>query len=191
MKKIVVIDGHPDPDPARFGHVLAAAYATSAKDAGHEVRTIEIASAGIEVLRSGKDWEKGEVPAAVKDAQATIVWADHVVILFPLWLGAMPGLLKGFFEQVFRPGFAIGTGKRALSGGLLKGKSARVAVTMGMPGFFYRLFFFSHSVSSLRRNILYFVGIKPVRQTLIGTVENPASRARGLEAMRRLGRDAK
>lgn len=191
MKKIVVIDGHPDPDPVRFGHALAAAYAAAAKDEGHEVRTIEVANAGIDVLRSGKDWESGEVPAPVKDAQATIAWADHLVILFPLWLGAMPGLLKGFFEQVFRPGFAIGKGKRTLSPGLLTGKSARVVVTMGMPGFFYRLFFLSHSVSSLRRNILHFVGIKPVRETLIGTVENPASRTRGLETIRRLGREAK
>ncbi len=191
MKKIAIIDGHPDPDSARFVHALAAAYESAAKEAGHEVRTIEVANAGIEVLRSGKDWEKDEVPAPVKSAQATIAWADHVVILFPLWLGAMPGLLKGFFEQVFRPGFAVGKGKRTLSGGLLTGKSARVVVTMGMPGFFYRLFFFSHSVSSLRRNILYFAGVKPVRQTLIGTVENPASRARGLEHMRRLGREAK
>lgn len=191
MKKIVVIDGHPDPDSARFVHALAEAYMAAAKDAGHEVRNIEVANAGIDVLRSGKDWDKDDVPAPVRDAQEAIAWADHVVVLFPLWLGAMPGLLKGFFEQVLRPGFAIAKGKRTLSPGLLAGKSARVVVTMGMPGFFYRLFFFSHSVRSLRRNILYFVGIKPVRETLIGTVENPASRARGLETMRRLGREAR
>jgi putative NADPH-quinone reductase len=187
MRKIVIIDGHPDPDAARFVHALSKTYADCARETGHEVRLIEVATAGLDVLRSGKDWEKGETPAAVKQAQETIAWADHVVILFPLWLGAMPALLKGFFEQVFRPGFAIGTGKRTLSPGLLKGKSARVIVTMGMPGFFYRLFFFSHSVSSLRRNILYFVGIKPVRETLIGTVDNAAARERGLKVVRRLG----
>lgn len=191
MKKIVIIDGHPDPDPERFVHALAAAYAASAREAGHEVRTIEIANAGIDVLRSGKDWEKGETPSEVKQAQEAFAWADHVVILFPLWLGAMPGLLKGFFEQVFRPGFAISHGNRTLSPGLLKGKSARVVVTMGMPAFFYRLFFFSHSVSSLRRNILYFVGIKPVRSTLIGPVDKKAARENGLAAMRRLGREAR
>lgn len=190
MTKIAVIDGHPDSDPARFVHALAATYAASAREAGHEVRVIEVANAGIDVLRSGKDWEQTAAPQEVKAAQENIVWAEHIVILFPLWLGAMPGLLKGFFEQVFRPGFAVGTGKRTLAGGLLKGKSARVVVTMGMPGFFYRLFFFSHSVRSLRRNILYFVGIKPVRETFIGPVENAASRKRGLETMRGLGRTA-
>lgn len=190
MTKIVIIDGHPDPDPARFVHALAATYAASAREAGHEVRMIEVANARIDVLRSSKDWETADTTPEVKEAQETVAWAEHMVILFPLWLGAMPGLLKGFFEQVFRPGFAVGTGKRTLSGGLLKGKSARVVVTMGMPGFFYRLFFFSHSVRSLRRNILYFVGIKPVRETLIGPVENPAARERGLATMRRLGKNA-
>ena len=33
---------------------------------------------------------------------------EHLVIVFPLWLGDMPAVLKGFFEQVLRPGFAIG-----------------------------------------------------------------------------------
>lgn len=190
MRKIVIIDGHPDLDPARFVHALAAAYAAAAREAGHEVRVIEVANAGIDVLRSGKDWDKAETSPQVKEAQQTIAWAEHVVILFPLWLGAMPGLLKGFFEQVFRPGFAVGAGKRTLSGGLLKGKSARVVVTMGMPGFFYRLFFFSHSLRSLRRNILHFVGIRPVRETLVGPVENPAVRQRSLETLRKLGRSA-
>lgn len=191
MRKIAIIDGHPDSDPGRFIHALSSAYADAAREAGHEVRVIETAKTGIDVLRSSKEWEKSEPSAEVKAAQETFVWADHVVILFPLWLGALPALLKGFFEQVFRPGFAIGAGKRTLSPGLLKGKSGRVVVTMGMPGLFYRLFFFAHSLSSLRRNILYFVGIKPVRETVIGTVENPASRTRALELMRRLGRDAK
>ncbi|HRF08628.1 MAG TPA: NAD(P)H-dependent oxidoreductase [Xanthobacteraceae bacterium] len=190
MGKIVIIDGHPDPDPARFVHALAEAYAASARDAGHEVRIIGVAAAGIDVLRSSKNWEQSGVTPEVKEAQETIAWAEHIAILFPLWLGAMPGLLKGFFEQVFRPGFAVGSGKRTLSGGLLKGKSARVVVTMGMPGFFYRLFFFSHSVRSLRRNILYFAGVKPVRETLIGPVENPATRESGLKAMRKLGKNA-
>lgn len=191
MKKILVLDGHPDPDPSRFVHALAGAYESAARGAGHEVHRLDVASAGIDVLRSGKDWGKGKTPAEVKRAQEEIAGADHIVILFPLWLGAMPGLLKGFFEQVLRPGFAIAEGKRTLSPGLLKGKSARVVVTMGMPGFFYRLFFFAHSLRSLRRNILYFVGIKPVRETLIGSVENAATRERALGTMRRLGREAR
>lgn len=187
MTKILIVDGHPDPDRGRFVHALVQAYVQAAQEAGHEVKTIDVATAGIGVLHSGREWETETVSPEVKQAQDLISWAGHIVIVFPLWLGSMPALLKGFFERVLRPGFAIGKGKRALSSGLLKGKSARVVVTMGMPAFFYRLFFFTHSVSSLRRNLLYFVGIKPVRQTLIGSIENASSRERGLALMRKLG----
>lgn len=40
-------------------------------------------------------------------AQDGIGWAEHIVFFFPLWLGDMPASLKGFLEQVARPGFAI------------------------------------------------------------------------------------
>ncbi len=43
---------------------------------------------------------------------------------------------------------------------------------MGMPAFVYRFFFFSHSLRSLKRNILNLVGIKKIKCTLIGSVEN-------------------
>ena len=55
--------------------------------------------------------------------------------------------------------------------GRLKGRTARLIVTMGMPAFVYRGFYLSHSLEALRRNILGFVGIGPTRTTLIGNIE--------------------
>ena len=46
------------------------------------------------------------------------------------------------------------------------GDRSRIIVTMGMPALFYRWFFRAHSLKSLERNILKFVGIRPVRTTL-------------------------
>jgi putative NADPH-quinone reductase len=54
---------------------------------------------------------------------------------------------------------------------LLAGRSARIVVTMGMPALFYSAYYRAHSVKSLKRNILEFCGIAPVRTTLIGMVE--------------------
>src|SRR3546814_10287671 len=76
-------------------------------------------------------------------------WADHLVILYPLWLGDVPALLKGFLEQILRPGFAIDEGSTGMSAKLLTGRSARIIVTMGMPAPIYRLFFRAHSLKSL------------------------------------------
>jgi putative NADPH-quinone reductase len=92
---------------------------------------------------------------------------------FPLWLGGMPALLKGFLEQVARPGFALSMPKDGgMAAKLLTGRSARIVVTMGMPTLIYRWYFRAHSVKALERNILGFVGIAPIHETLIGMVES-------------------
>jgi putative NADPH-quinone reductase len=124
-------------------------------------------------------------------AQRRVAAADHIVIIFPLWLGDMPALLKAFLEQLLRPGFAYeGSTEKGLPKKLLKGKSARIIITMGMPSAFYRLYYRAHSLKNLKRNILAFCGISPVRDTLIGQVEakDPALRKRWLKKMEELGR---
>jgi putative NADPH-quinone reductase len=102
----------------------------------------------------------------------------------------MPALLKGFFEQTLRPGFAIGKAEPGRLGTrLLKGRSARIVVTMGMPAFFYKIYYRAHSLKSLKRNVLEFCGVSPVRSTLIGTVEGDADwRAGWLSKLAVLGR---
>jgi putative NADPH-quinone reductase len=177
--RIALLQGHPDPRGGHFGHALAAAYAEAAADAQHEVKTIELARIEFPLLRSAEDW-KSAPPASIREAQDAIAWAEHLVIFFPLWLGDMPALLKGFIEQALRPGFAIGAAAAGrLPKKLLKGRSARIVVTMGMPAFFYSVYYRGHSVKSLRRNVLEFCGFSPVRTSLVGTVEG-ASRGREL-----------
>lgn len=187
--KILLIQGHPDPRGGHFGHALADAYAQAAKDMGHDVRSIEVARLEVPLLRHAGEWEEGAPAPAVRQAQEDIAWAEHLVIVFPLWLGDMPALLKAFFEQVLRPGFAIG---KAAPGRmwtkLLKGRSARIIVTMGMPAFFYRIYYRAHSVKSLKRNILEFCGVSPVRASLIGTIDAEGSRELWLAKIQALGR---
>ncbi len=133
-RRILVLDGHPDPRGEHFVHGLATAYRESAVSAGHAVRTIVIASLDFPLLRSPDEFQKGRPPASILAAQADIEWANHIAIFYPLWLGSMPALTKGFFEQALRPGFAFGPAKgRGLPQQKLKGRSARVVVTMGMP----------------------------------------------------------
>jgi putative NADPH-quinone reductase len=134
------------------------------------------------------------LPEGLQQAQQDIAWAEHLVLFFPLWLGDMPALLKGFLEQVARPGFAFAAdeGRTAFTRKGLTGRSARVVVTMGMPALVYRWYFRAHSVKSLERNILGFVGIAPVHETLIGGVGQlaPDAAEKAFERLRRLGREA-
>jgi putative NADPH-quinone reductase len=170
--RIALIQGHPDPAGGHFGHALADAYERAATGAGHEVRVIDVARLELPLLRNAREWESKPASGSIEQAQRTIAWAEHLVIVFPLWLGDMPAVLKGFFEQVLRPGFAIGkAGAGRMPKKLLAGKSARVVVTMGMPALFYRVYYRAHSLKSLKRNILEFCGVSPVRTTVIGMVE--------------------
>ena len=191
MKRILVIQGHPDPKSGHFVQALATAYEGGARNAGHEVTRIDVARLDFPLLRSAAEWQFREPPRDIREAQAALKAAEHVVILFPLWLGDMPAALKGFLEQLLRPGVAISRKARnPLAAGLLKGRAAQIVVTMGMPGFFYRLFYGAHSLKSLKRN-LEFCGLKPVRTTIIGMVERQrAARERWLSRLFKLGRKA-
>jgi putative NADPH-quinone reductase len=175
LKRIALIQGHPDPAGRHFGDALAGAYEEGAREAGHEVKVIHVARLDFPLLRSAAEWECKPAADSILEAQRTLAWAEHLVLFFPLWLGDMPALLKGFFEQVLRPGFAIGKAEPGRLGRkLLKGRSARIVVTMGMPAVFYKVYYRAHSVKSLKRNVLEFCGVAPVRTTLIGTVEGDA-----------------
>lgn len=189
-RRLVILDGHPDPDSARFIHALADRYEEAARASGHMVRRIDVAKLNFPIVRERSDWEGDDLPADVRLAQDTIVWGQHLLILYPLWLGDMPALLKAFLEQVMRPGFAFASTTGGFPKKLLKGRTARLVVTMGMPALFYRAFYGAHSVKSFERNILRFVGIRPVEHLLIGNVEGDAAdRAAWLDKLSILGKD--
>ena len=188
-RRIAIIQGHPDASQPHYCHALAAAYENAAKAAGHEVRRLDVAGMDLTPLRSKAEWESEQMTEAVRNAQVVVQWAEHLVIFYPLWLGSMPALLKAFFEQVFRPGFAVNRDQSEHWKKRLSGRSARIVVTMGMPALVFRAYFLSHSLTALERNILGFCGIGPVRAALVGMVEASSSDARQkwLAKMGRLG----
>ena len=70
--------------------------------------------------------------------QAKLLWADAVILQFPLWWFSMPAILKGWFERVFAYGFAYGVGRHEgehwgdrYGEGTLLGRRALVSVTIG------------------------------------------------------------
>jgi putative NADPH-quinone reductase len=192
-RRILIVNGHPDNGARHLLHRFMDAYADGAQAAGHAVRRVDVATLDFPLLRSAADWEHGELPSALKPAQDDITWCNHLVLAFPLWLGDMPAVVKGFLEQVARPGFAFHRDEQHPFGQkALGGRSARIVVTMGMPALLYRWYFRAHSVKSLERNILGFVGIAPVHETLIGLVDRLGDKgvAQWCARLNKLGRQA-
>lgn len=186
-RRILILDGHPDPEPGRYCHALAAAYAQGAAGAGHVIHRVNLAEMDFPVLASRHDWESEMPCPAVLAFQDELAWAEHFVIIYPLWLGETPARLKALFEQAFRPAFAFGGKAAAPGAGRLKGRSIRIIITMGMPALVYRTVFFAHSLRALKRGILALVGFGPIRDTVLGGIETRADRKDLLERVGAMG----
>jgi putative NADPH-quinone reductase len=188
-KRILIIQGHPDGSSSHLCHALSEAYARGARSAGHVVETIDVGQLDFPLLRSKSDWDKGKLPQSLMAPQLAIKNAEHLVFFFPLWLGGMPALLKGFLEQIMRPAVGLFADGETRPGRPLSGRSARIVITMGMPATLYRWYFRAHSLKALKRSILGFVGVAPVRNTLVGAVEtmDAGRRAPWIERLHDLG----
>ena len=192
-QRILIIDGHPDASHSHFVHELAKYYLQGTEEGGHKARLIRVGELNFPLLKSSKEYLSGKTPAAILAAQKSIKWADHLVILYPLWLGTTPALLKGFLEQVVRPGFAFPKRQSMPPKKLLlEGRSARVVVTTGLPGLFGGQVRLAGSYRSVVRDVLQSCGIDPVHTTIFGNVEHmtTAQSDNAFYTMRRLGATA-
>ena len=190
MKTLLILDGHPDPDDSHLCHALAQAYANGAEHAGHRVSLIRVADIDFPILRIPSDFTKKPSPEALGPARDVLLEADHLVLIYPLWLGTLPAYTKAFLEQLlhYDTAFERSPEDRWPKGKML-GKSARIVLTAGMPALAYKFWYGAHSLKSLKRNILGFVGFKPVRSTVFGMVEHAdaAQVDRWLKTMESLG----
>ncbi len=169
MKKILIIQGHPDSES--YCRALANAYKVGAINAGAEVQEIIVSD-----LKFNPNLEFGyrkrtELESDLLVAQEKIKWAEHLVIIYPLWWGGMPALLKGFFDRTFLPGFAFQKRENSVWWDkYLTGKSARIITTMDQPAWYHWLIYGEPAHKALKKMILEFCGIKPVRITSIGPI---------------------
>lgn len=192
MKKIAIINGHPNKDSFNFG--VAEAYRLGAVEAGAEVKEIVIRDLNFNPnLQFGYQKRMELEPDLVK-AWEIIQWADHLVWIHPVWWGGFPALMKGFIDRLFLPGMAYKYRENSVWWDkLLKGKTAHIITTLDQPGWYYRLFFGRPSVNQLRKSILEYCGVKPVKVTYIGIIRNSKEeqRSKWLRKVKELGRKQK
>lgn len=191
-RQILIIAAHPCPaDTGSLGATMASTYAQSATQAGHHTRLLQLDQLVFDpILHEGYKRAQTLEPDLVK-AQAGILWADELVFVFPIWWGGMPALLKGFLDRVLLPGFAFryepeGQGLTPL----LKGKTARLIITMDTPRWIDRWLYGSPVIRQLRYPILRFCGIKLREVSYFSPVikSSSAQRQAWIENVRHLAR---
>ncbi|WP_412461495.1 NAD(P)H-dependent oxidoreductase [Pseudomonas sp. SC11] len=168
-KRILVVLGHPSSDS--FCAALGQTYVQAASEAGHEVRTLDLPALAFDpVLHEGYRQIQPLEPD-LRQAQEQILWAEHLVFVYPIWWGGIPALLKGFFDRVFLPGFAFKYRKdSAFPEQLLKGRTAHLLVTMDTPPWYYRWVYRMPGLHQMRKTTLAFCGIKPTRTLTFGPI---------------------
>ncbi|PRB00475.1 NADPH:quinone reductase [Chryseobacterium sp. MYb7] len=192
MKKIAIINGHPNKDSFNFG--VAEAYRLGAAETGAEVKEIVIRDLNFNPNLQFGYQKRMELEPDLMKAWEIIQWADHLVWVHPVWWGGLPALMKGFIDRLFLPGMAYKYRENSVWWDkLLKGKTAHIMTTLDQPGWYYRLFFGRPSVNQLRKSILEYCGVKPVKLTYIGVIRNSKDeqRTQWLRKVKELGKKLK
>jgi len=174
MKKIYILLGNPNKE-GTLGNELADAYEKSAREAGHEVKRANIGDLSFDPILHKGYRAIQELEPDLKQVQEDIKWCDHFILVYPLWWSSAPSLLKGMIDRMWLPAFAFRfikgpDGKSTLGWHkLLKGKTARVVVTLKNLPFLERFMFGDYSAEIVDA-VLRFSGMK-VRLTEIGNAE--------------------
>ncbi|MGO4541397.1 NAD(P)H-dependent oxidoreductase [Paenibacillus sp. 2TAB19] len=185
---ILVITGHPDTES--FCSALSQAYIEGAKEQPVQVRALHMGELEFEPNLKFGYRQRTELEADLLKAQELIRWADRIVLVYPVWWGMMPAVMKGFFDRILLPGFAFRYKENSMFfDKLLTGKTARLIVTSDTPSWYNRLIYGQAGHRVVKQSILQFCGIKPVRVTDIGPVTHATAenRKKWLEQAKRMG----
>jgi len=187
-KKVLVINGHPDPES--YNAALTAAYMKGLEITGADYELINLYD-----LNFNPNLKYGyrlisELEPDLNKAIEQIKEADHIVWFFPMWWYGYPALMKGFVDRIFLPGlfFKYQNGK-SFPDKLLKGKTGRIVITADTVRWYDRWFMKSPAIQQFKKGTLQFVGISPVKVTYIAPIKDstPAFRDKWLQKTTELG----
>lgn len=146
MNALIVL-AHPEPQS--FNGALARAAEETFKSQGDSVRVADLYARKFDPVEDARHYSRRKNPARF-DVQTEqrfsseqralpvdigreihdLLWADFVMLQFPLWWFGMPAMLKGWMDRVFAYG-TLYSGSRCFHTGVCRGKRARLSVTAG------------------------------------------------------------
>ncbi|WP_047460988.1 NAD(P)H-dependent oxidoreductase [Rhizobium rhizogenes] len=153
--KVLLVFAHPEP--RSLNGALRDIAIKELEAQGHEVRVSDLYADGwksevdrddfpslapdarlIAVAASKSAFDADTLTDDVKAEIEKLLWADTLILQFPLWWFSLPAILKGWVERVFAYGFAYGVGEHSdkrwgdrYGEGTLVGKRAMLIVTAG------------------------------------------------------------
>jgi NAD(P)H dehydrogenase (quinone) len=132
--KLLIVYCHPDPNS--YGAALRQATTHSLRQAGHELREIDLYAEGFNPVLSAAE-KQTYLPDTARNIEGVAAhvellrWAEGWVVVYPTWFYGAPAMLKGWLERVWLPGvtFRIAKSKQRTIGGELKNIRLFVGIT--------------------------------------------------------------
>ncbi len=133
MDHLIVV-AHPLIDSITMK--LARAFALELQELGHRQRTADLYRMEFNPVLTADELEPASnthsAPSEVVLAQAAVIAADAVTVIYPLWWATMPAIMKGYIDRVFSRGFAY-EATNGQSRGLLGGRQCVLITLSGSP----------------------------------------------------------
>ena len=135
-RKVLIIYCHPNPK----SYTRAVLDQVVAGLAGCDVQVVDLYAEGfdpvlvVDETRRRRDLDKVEETRRYREQLA---WCDALVLVYPVWWGGPPAMLKGWLDRTFVSGLTYsfeGRPKRAVfPRGLMRGKPAWCFYTLDSP----------------------------------------------------------
>ncbi|WP_434938060.1 NAD(P)H-dependent oxidoreductase [Shewanella sp. HL-SH8] len=189
-KKILVLSANPRKNS--FINHLACVYADAA-DKNHQVKRLDISDMQFILDLSAGYKESMLMEDPLQEFQAALEWCEHLVILTPIWWGAVPAKLKGLIDRTFLPGFAFQYEQgKLIPKKLLQGKTARIIMTMDTPPWYYIWVQGAPALKQLKKTTLEFVGFHSIKNNMLGPIINSTqdTRTQWIQRVSKLGFEA-
>ena len=189
MKTLIV---YYHPREGSFCSAIRDAVTTGLHNGGHEHKIIDLSKEGFDPVmrekdlkafvqagREGEDGLDGVDPFVLRYMKK-LRWAEHIVMIFPIWWMTMPAMVKGFIDKVIFPGvvYKMEDGKLV---SLLTGlKQVTIITTMNTPSDVYRDVFGNSLEGSLIKGTFNQIGIHDIRWISLNKVKQSGDEKRWL-----------
>ncbi|KXZ23539.1 NADPH dehydrogenase [Bacillus nakamurai] len=177
MNTVIV---YANPDQNSFNAAILKYVKMALKDSAQKYTVIDLYADQFDpVLRYGGEKRRSDMSrdAETKKYRKLMKEADHLILIYPLWWGGVPAILKGFFDRVLVAGEAY-TFESGRVKGLLTAETAQVFYTADSPNWYLKWFRKNADWITLKKGILQFCGIQKVERNLFSIVKDSSPEIR-------------
>lgn len=164
-KRIFILNGHPAD--TSISRQLAETYANAAVENGHDIRIQHLPDLQFDAdFGFGGYSETKPLEPSLESFLDNLKWAEHIVLVTPMWWGGLPAKLKGLIDRTFLPGQTFDTRNKTKTGfpmPMLSGRTARLILTSDTPWWLMLFGYCNALLHQLRKQVFGFVGISPMR----------------------------